>query len=331
METDIESGRYSLENILTSWNSSLSFLNIASDLVIYTNTAKQNLNQISSFLEKAGLAINSLTSNSSLSETTISTWKTDTSTARTNVNTAITNLSTAEEKKKSAETTLVIEQETLSLKKAGSIPEQISAQEAQVKQAEANIENIRAQISKTLIYSPINGIISKQDAKKGEIAGANTAIVSVVSDVKFEIEANVPEADIAKVKIENEADITLDAYGNDVIFRARVVKIDPAETVIEGVSTYKITLQFINEDDKLKSGMTANIDIFTASVKNAIVVPQRAVITKGEDKIVRVLSADGKEIKEVKVKTGLLGSNGYFEITEGINEGDKIIVFVKNQ
>jgi HlyD family secretion protein len=239
---------------------------------------------------------------------------------------------TAQTAVNSAENTLASAEDSLALKKSGSTPEQINAQEAQVKQALANINSQKAQIkqaetrlSQTIIRSPINGVVTKQNAKIGQIIAANALVVSVISEKKFQIEANIAEADIAKVAIGNQAKITLDAYGSDINFSAEVAAIDPAETVVEGVSTYKTTLEFKDEDGRLKSGMTANIDIRTASRENVIAISQRLVITQGENKFVKILNKDGA-LSDVNVKTGLRDSEGNIEITEGISEGDKLII-----
>ena len=211
---------------------------------------------------------------------------------------------------------------------AGTVSEQITAQEAQVKQTEAKKQNIQAQLTKTAIRSPINGIITNQDTKVGEIISANTAIVSVISEANWEIKTDVPEADIAKIEIGDKAKLTLDAYGEDVKFSATVILIDPAETVIEGVSNYKVTLHFDEKDERIRSGMTANLDILTAEKENVIAIPQRAVISKNGDKIVRILK-DDETIEEVNVITGIRGSYGNIEIIKGISEGDRVIIFMK--
>ena len=288
-------------------------------------------------------SLNTVIINTSLT----STEKTNLATEKTNVSTEINtistkkeaiaaqkitnnnSISTAQSSANTAQNTLDSARDDLNLKKAGYTLEQISNQEAKVKSAQANVENYRAQLSKTIITSPINGIVTKQDTKIGEIVSANTTMVSIISETKFEIEANITEADISKVKINDDAKVTLDAYGNEVLFEAKVTSIDPAETVIEGVSTYKTKFQFIKEDEKIKSGMTANIDIATASRENVIIVPQRAVTTKNGDKIIKIV--EGENIKEIKVKTGLIGSDGNVEITQGINEGDKVITFIKGE
>jgi len=338
LESDIESKRFLIESTLKSWQTSLETFGTSSDLESYLDTAKANLTQTKNLLEKSALAVNGLLTNSSISQTTIDAYKSDVSTGRTNINTATVNLTTAEEKLRTAQSNLQLEEDNLVLKKAEATDEQIAAQEAQVKQAEAyvlsqqaqikqakaNVNNYYAQISKTVIRAPINGTITQQDAKVGEIISANTVIVSLMSASQFEIEANIPEADIAKVNVGNDAKVTLDAYGNDIVFGVTVVTIDPAETIIDGVATYKVTLQFIEKDERIKSGMTANIDISTEKRENVIAVPQRAVVTKNGEKTIRVMN--GEETKEVKVKTGMRDSYGNIEILEGINEGDTVVV-----
>ncbi len=342
LKVNIESGRVTVEKILVDWSVAIIDLTIASDLDFYADLADNNLDAIKSFLGKAAFAVNGLVANSTLSQTTIDTWRADVSTARTNVNTAVTNLSTAAEEFKSAETDLVIVENELVLEKAGSTVEQIASQEAsveqaranlssqfsQIKQAEAKIQAVQAQIAKNTIKSPLGGVVTKQDAKVGEIVTAGKTVVAVISAADFEIEVNIPEADFAKVKIGDGAKLTLDAYGEDVVWTTRVVKIDPAETMIGGVPTYKVILQFEGENGRVKSGMTANVDIMTAKRENVIIVPQRAVITKNNERFVRVI--EGETVLEKKVETGLRGSDGNIEIVNGLNEGEKIVTFVKN-
>ncbi len=323
-EMEVEWQRVLIEFLLNSWQNSLIGLSASGDLDTRLKEAKSNLEEVRDFLNLVASSVNALTVNANLSQTTIDTYKSDVSTGRTNLNTAIVNLSAAEENYRSAKSSLTLAENELFLKKAGTIEEQIAAQEAQVEKAKANVENYRAQISKTILRAPISGMVTKQDAKVGEIVSANTPIVSLISASQFEIEANMPEADIAKVKLGNTAKVTLDAYGNDISFNVKVTAIDPAETIIDGVATYKTTFQFTDKDERVKSGMTANIDISTEKREGVIVIPQRAVITKNGDKIVRLL--EGETPKEVKVKTGLRGSDGNIEIIEGINEGDRVII-----
>jgi multidrug efflux pump subunit AcrA (membrane-fusion protein) len=264
----VEWARFNLEQLLAKWQALASVINISGNPEFYTEDSKKNLETVRNYLDLLAFGVNALMVDSTLSKTTLDAYKSDISTARTNINTAIVNLSSADEKFKTAQSSLTLAENELLLKKAGATPEQIAAQEAQVNQAEAKIQVIQAQIEKSVIASPINGVVIKQDAKV-------------------------------------------------------------AETIIEGVATYKITMQFAKEDDRVKPGMTANVDIVTAERQATFAIPQRAVIDKNNGKIARVL--DGENVKEVSVKTGVRDSEGNIEILEGINEGDKVIVFVKEE
>lgn len=333
LKNRLEGNRAAIEQMLVNWKSATNVFHLgggtpADNLATYLSTAKQNVAKVRSFLDDAATAVNSLVATTNISQTTIDSYKSAVSTARTNVNTADTNLSTGEEEWRTAQSDLAVSQNELSLAQAGTVPEQIAAQEAQVKQYQAAVAATQAQLAKTVLRAPIAGTVTRQDAKAGEIVPANTVIVSLISASNFEIEANVPEADIAKVKPGEPAKVTLDAYGNEVVFDAAVSKIDPGETVVEGVATYKTTLQFIKADERIRPGMTANIDILTDKRENVIVVPQRAVTAKDGDR--SVLVDTGKpQPEERKVKAGLRGSDGNVEILEGIQEGDKVITFVK--
>jgi RND family efflux transporter MFP subunit len=170
--------------------------------------------------------------------------------------------------------------------------------------------------------------VIEQNAEVGEVVGANTTLVSLISPSVFEIEAYVTETDIASISKGDTASVTLDAYGNDVVFSAEVVRIDPAETVIEGVATYRVVLIFEDAQGLARSGMTANVDIMTGVSENVLAVPARAVFTQNGVKHVRLQNADGS-IETVTVTTGLRDSFGDIEIVSGITDGDQVVVFLE--
>jgi len=150
-----------------------------------------------------------------------------------------------------------------------------------------------------------------------------------VQNDSFKIEAFVPEADIAKVAVGDLASSTLDAYGSYVDFPEQVTMIDPAETVIEGVPTYKVTLQFVAPDARIRSGMTANLEIHTHESDGVVEIPYRALASTATTTTVRVVSKDGKSYFIAPVMTGLKGSDGTIEIVSGLNPGDKVVTYVK--
>lgn len=326
LETIVKNKRIAVELTLSSFKATLDFLTTQSDLKVAIAKAQLDLSTIKSFLDDLALAINGASSSGYVTQSQLTIWRADVSTARTNVNTAVLNVNTVAENLQSGESTLAIEQQNLVLQEAGSSLEELAAQEAKLEQTRASQSAIDAQLVKNVLTSPIFGIVTKKEVNKGELVGAGVIVISLISDNNYKIETSVPEADIAKLHLGNQANITLDAYGRDVVFKAQIVTIDPAETIIEGVSTYMVTLLFLEEDERVRSGMTANINIIAEKKEGVLAVPQRAVIKKGEEKFVRVLKE--QEIVEVVVKTGLRGSNGFLEIIQGLNEGDVVVTFI---
>jgi RND family efflux transporter MFP subunit len=265
--------------------------------------AEDHLNVFKGFLEKTN---DNLTTTCIGGNSAYDTARTNVTTARTNVNVALT--------------AVMNQKQAIDAEAAN-----ISSLEAGVRSYEASLENIRAQIRNMTIYSPISGVVTLQNAKVGEIASANSTMVSVISQSSFEVEVNVPEADIAKVKVGDAGIVTLDTYGNEEEFEVKVSSVEPAETVVEGVATYKTKFQFLKKDDRIKSGMTANVTVFTDKRENALVIPQRLVKAKDGTRTVMIDLGEGKTEERI-IKTGLRGSDGNVEVLEGLNEGDRLAV-----
>jgi multidrug efflux pump subunit AcrA (membrane-fusion protein) len=326
LENNIITERVSIEYLLASLNNSVAVLNstnIDSALILANN----NLSTIQTFLQNLAFAANKLSANSSITQATINLWKANISTSRASIDISMNNLSTAKSQYESAVSSLNISSSQLTLIKTGATNDQIKAEEATVEQAKANVDVALARLNKSIIISPISGVISNINAKIGQTMQSGATAISVISYGQYDIEAFIPEADIAKIKIDNSATTTLDAYGSDTFFQASVIKIDPGETVLENVPTYKITLKFASSsDNRIKSGMTANLDILTAEKNNVLVVPSRSVYALNNIKYVKLIDKlDMKKTTEVKVETGIRGTDGYVEIISGLKEGDKIV------
>ncbi len=196
-----------------------------------------------------------------------------------------------------------------------------------VQRSELNIKETRVSIAERTIYAPIDGVITKVNTKIGETIGSGMVAVSIMSDSLYQVSASVPESDLAKISLDSEVEITLDAYGDDVIFPAKIISINPSADLVDGISTYKTIIQFTEVNDMIKSGMTADILIKGESKTDVLAVPQRAIITKDGKRFVEIIVGDAVEEKEVV--TGMRGTNGLIEIISGLNEGDNVVVFTK--
>lgn len=284
------------------------------ELALALKDAEKHLQKIKLFLEATN---RTLTLDCAIANPALNTYRDNVNTARTNIVTALSSVTT--KRSTISERVLIAAKvrDELALLRAGTAEEQIAAQEARVLA-------VKADLIKHKIFAPISGTVSKVDATVGEFTGSGATLISIISDDAFEMEANIPEADIAKIKKGDRARITLDAYGADVLFEGSVAAIEPAETTIDNVSTYKVTFRFSKSDARIRSGMTANIDVQTASKESVIVVPSRALTTKEGSKSVLIANTDGTTTKQ-PVTTGLRGSDGMIEVQSGLSEGMLIL------
>ncbi len=232
---------------------------------------------------------------------------------------------------KSADQAQEVAKSKLKQIKASTRQEDLELAQAEVEKAKASIDLLQDKIDNSVIQSPINGKVTQIHFKKGEQVPPNTPVVEVLNEKKYKLEVNISEVDIAKVHLNDEVSITLDAFGEEEKFRGEVDSIDPAETVIQDVVYYEVTIYFTENTAKLKKvkpGMTANITIHTNRKNNVLAIPNRAIIKKtAEEKIVRILK--NGEIKEQKIETGLRGDEGITEITGGLQEGDVVVTYIE--
>jgi len=250
--------------------------------------------------------------------------KTSLDSQKNNINTASTGLVSNKQTIDSYKSALNQAENQLSLVSAKPRETDVAVFKAQIKQAEAGLQNIITQIRKKQIFSPINGTITKVNAKVGSVLNLQETAISLISNGKFQIESYVPEIYISLVKIGDKADVTLDAYGTDKIFKAKVVSIDPAETFKDGVSTYKTKLEFEDTNEDIKTGMSANLIITTEEKSNVISVPQGVIKSRNGKKYVEI--KEGNNTVEKEIVIGDYSSSGQVEILSGLKEGDIVII-----
>lgn len=300
----INSSRVTLEEVLNEWKTLVTGISLSNYTDNHIMKSREYLSIVSTYITNVSRAVNLFEINDSLSQTTLDTYKSDALAAKNNLNSASQSLIAAEDKLRG----LLLD-----------VPVQV----AQVEAAEATLLNYKSQFSKTYLTSPIDGIVSKQDAKVGQVVSSGTSITSVISR-ELEVEAYVPEVLISGVTLGNSASITLDAYSDKETFDAVVTSIDPAETIRDGVSTYKVKLTLNIPDDRIRSGMTANISIETFRKNGVVLIPERTVIREGDQTFVYILSGDTKE--KTPVLVGEKDSAGNVELSTDLPTDSKLII-----
>lgn len=323
LENSINQKRAGLTDILNKWKIDLANATTSDKSQSLIDSISQYEIVIKSFVDDLNTIVSNLnTSNSGLTRSVIDTKVTQMNTALTTLNQAIASVSNTKTALDSAISSYNQSYSGFVLKSSGSSAESILAQRSVV-------EAYRAELDKNTLKAPISGTVTKVSPELGEYVNPGSIQFSIISEGQYKVEAYVPEADIAKIKIGDKASTTLDAYGQDIDFATVVTFIDPAETILEGVPTYKITLQFVYQDSRIRSGMTANLDIKTNERKNVLIIPTRAVVLEGNEKSTRLVNQDGKDFSSIPLKVGLKGSDGMTEVISGLREGDKVVTYIK--
>ena len=297
---------------------------------------KTDLQKMRSFLDSLAEALNSSVG---IASATLTTYKLNLDTARTNINTVISSILGDQQNIASqkiinqtnintAQSSLDQANDQLAIKKVGPRIENINYQEALVNQQEASLAGSGEKIRKTNLIAPIDGIITNVGVEVGETVSVSQAPILMNSLGNFEIELDIPETDIIKIITSQIAEISLDAFPNEK-FLGHVIKINPAETIIQGVVYYKSTISFDQQDSRVRAGMTANVDIVTAEKQMVLTTPLRAVIEKNGLKHVRILV--NNIVQEKEIKTGLVSTQSEVEIISGLAENEEIISFVKTK
>ena len=267
--------------------------------------------------------------------------KTDLKTAKTNTASEIKSVSTAEQNiakqkalnqsslssyqtvVKKAEKSLSLAEKEYQLTISKATNEEINKQKALIDKAEANLAYYQDQLLKSSIYSPIEGIVSYKGIKEGETAQVGKTAFVVMTNNNLEAEVYVPETDINKISVGNSAKATFDALPNETLYMT-VIKIDPAQKIIDGVATYKTTLVFKKESNEIKPGMTVDLEIIGKRKNNVLVIPWATVIRKDDKNFVYSLNKNGVGLKEIR--TGIVGENGKVEVVRGLKKNDEIII-----
>lgn len=204
-------------------------------------------------------------------------------------------------------------------------PEERVVKKLTTKQARENIQSIRAEKEKSSLIAPIDGTLSKWDIRVGETVTAGRVIGRVSGMKNFLLKADVPEADISKVTVGKNAEVTFDALSSDEKFSAVVSSVEPSSTVIQDVIYYTVNFELQGQDERLKEGMSANIDVMISERKHVLAVPYRALGREGSRVFVEVAQSSASSERRY-IETGVEGDDGLTEVLSGVQEGEQVIV-----
>jgi HlyD family secretion protein len=151
---------------------------------------------------------------------------------------------------------------------------------AQVQQAAAALSQAVTNLKYTKIESPIDGIVVDRQYDVGQTVAASfqaPTLFSIAQDLtKMQVQADVDQSDIGRVRVAQLARFTVDAYPDEE-FRGRIAQIRLNATVSQNVVTYPVMIEVPNPDEKLRPKMTANVTIDVAVVRDVLRIPNSAL------------------------------------------------------
>jgi HlyD family secretion protein len=157
---------------------------------------------------------------------------------------------------------------------------QVDKAKAQVSQAQASLEQARVDLDRTIIRSPINGMVISRNVDIGQTVAASLqapTLFTIAQDLtKMQVDTNVSEADIGNVAVGQTATFTVDAFPNHT-FQGSVREIRQAPIVVQSVVNYNTVIAVDNPELRLRPGMTATVSILVAQREQALKIPKAAL------------------------------------------------------
>jgi HlyD family secretion protein len=213
----------------------------------------------------------------------------------------------------------------------------VQSREASLQQARAILEEAEKNLSKTRVYSPLNGMVTSLDIKVGETAISSTtnvpgsSLMTIANPASIHTEVNVDEADIANIAVGQEAEIVAIAYPDQPMKGiVQSIAISAKQPTGSQSLSFIVKITFTDTGSVvLRPGMSCRAEIFTSSDESVLAVPIQALLIEEDRstgrKDYRVFRYDNGVARSTDVRVGI-ADDTYQEIVEGLSAGDRIIV-----
>lgn len=192
--------------------------------------------------------------------------------------------------------------------------------EAGVAMAEAALQQAQDRLDKCAIRSPISGVVGNINVSLGDYTNMYSTVATVTDNRELEIEILVSENEVSYIQNGGEVSVLVKAAQAEPL-TGKVTSI--ATVADQNKLNYAVKISLQNPEQKIKSGMFAEVRLDTMSKKGVLCVPVSAVIPRSGQTVVYIVNEEGRA-HEIEVTTGLSNSN-YIEITAGLEAGQEVI------
>lgn len=225
---------------------------------------------------------------------------------------------------------------------------------ASLNSAKASYDKNKTNLDYAYIYSPIDGIILERDVEEGETVAASFStptLFTIAGDLtQMEIEADVDEADIGRLRVGQRVEFSVDAFPGKT-FDGEVTEIRMMAVEESNVVTYTVVINAPNPEKILMPGMTANVVFYVTEKKDILVVPNRALQFTPDPAVLQAYQDANPQIKvsvpaspetgtnegetvwlktntAIYPQTVVVGETDEinYELISGVQEGDEVII-----
>ncbi|MCG2709299.1 MAG: efflux RND transporter periplasmic adaptor subunit, partial [Thermodesulfovibrionales bacterium] len=196
----------------------------------------------------------------------------------------------------------------------------LSLAAAEVERAKASLSLVKQKLLKTLIYSPLAGVVKEKKVERGNYVKNGTALFTIIQTNPIKLNFTVTEKDAGKLRRGQDLTFRVDAFPGRG-FKGKVSIIYPS--LEERTRTLLIEAQVPNPAGILKPGLFAHVVLYTGAERNTVLVPIISLLYEGET--IKVFVVEGDRVKERVVKAGQKYGE-MMEIIEGVKKEELVVV-----
>lgn len=203
--------------------------------------------------------------------------------------------------------------------------------QAGLAQAEARLASLEVQLRYTTIRAPLDGTVLDVAIEEGNAVSPVTAVtggtllLSIAGGSEVHLKGLVDENEVARVEPGQPARLRTEAFA-DRVFAGRVRSIKPLGQRVQNVTYFEVEIEIVDpEATRLRPRMSADADIVTEVVEDAVVVPETALRYRGAEVQVDVWNGDGAAVSPRTVELGIV-DGARVQILAGAEPGEAVVV-----
>ena len=190
--------------------------------------------------------------------------------------------------------------------------------------AQARVDAVQATLNMARLTAPFAGTVTEAQPLPGDQVTTGAMAFRVDDLSSLLVDVDISEVDINEITLGQTVSLSFDAIlGKD--YKGQVVKVSQAGTIVGGVVNFTVTVQLTDADEMVKPGMTAAVNIVVKEIKDAVLVPNRAVRLLDGQRVVFIMDEAGMQ-KEIEIRLGASSDTVSVVVGGDLKEGDEVIL-----